>query len=285
MVSVGEQITISKLCMCLEKLGYQAISYTGWQVPIITNSIFGNARIESINTEKIKRDLEKGKIVVVAGFGKEEKQDELKRLNVKIERLRSEKNRGDELRAKRDTFAEITPEQKDLIEEYFDMVDECKEKGKDVDADIEKYNQIKEVSYHYSYGRKKSEEERNKWQRALDGLIEDGEASEELLDAIDTIISEENVGYKKYSEGKDRYAMQRDGYSERFTSLVAWYLETRRERIVTKILHRKEEAYKALTVEHKKLCEMAGLVEEAERLEDSLDDKKGVDGHEGHDDE
>jgi len=68
LVSVGEQITISKLCMCLEKLGYQAISYTGWQVPIITNSIFGNARIESINTEKIQRDLEKGKIVVIAGF-------------------------------------------------------------------------------------------------------------------------------------------------------------------------------------------------------------------------
>ena len=47
----------------------------------------------------------------------QEIKDELKRLNVKIERLRSEKNRGDELRAKRDTFAEITPEQKDLIEE------------------------------------------------------------------------------------------------------------------------------------------------------------------------
>lgn len=218
-------------------------------------------------------------------FGKEEKQDELQRLNTKIERLRSEKARGDELRAKRDTFAEITPEQKNLLDEYFDMVDECREKGKEVDADIEKYNQIKEVTYHYSYGRKKSEEERNKWQRALDGLIEDGEASEELLDAVDTIISEENIGYKKYSEGKDKYAMQREGYSEKFTNLVAWYLETRREKIVTKILHRKEEAYKALTVEHKKLCEMAGLVDEAEKIEDSLDGKKGVDGHEGHDDE
>ena len=79
--------------------------------------------------------------------------------------------------------------------------------------------------------------------------------------------------------------MQREGYSERFTSLVAWYLETRRENIVTKVLHRKEEAYKALTIEHKKLCEMAGLVDEAQQIEDSLKDKKGVDGHEGHDDE
>lgn len=54
--------------MCLEKMGYDAISYTGWQVPIVTNSMFGNARIESINTENIRGDLEERKIVVVAGF-------------------------------------------------------------------------------------------------------------------------------------------------------------------------------------------------------------------------
>lgn len=54
--------------MCLEKLGYDAVSYTGWQIPIITNGIFGNARIEEINTKRIKHDLEDGKIVVVAGF-------------------------------------------------------------------------------------------------------------------------------------------------------------------------------------------------------------------------
>lgn len=223
--------------------------------------------------------------VKYAIFGKDEKEEELENLKSKLERLRKDQAHGEDLREKRDTFAEITPEQKDLLEEYFDMVTECKEKGKDVDSDIEKYNQIKEVSYHYSYNRQKSEKERNKWQRALDGLIEDGEASEELLDAIDTIISEENIGYQRYSEGKDSYAMQREGYSERFTSLVAWYLETRRERIVTKALHRKEEAYKALTVEHKKLCEMAGLVDEAEKIEESLEDKKGDEGHGGHDDE
>lgn len=55
LVSVGEQIAISKLCMCLEKLGYDAISYTGWQVPIITNSIFGNARIKDIDVARIRQ--------------------------------------------------------------------------------------------------------------------------------------------------------------------------------------------------------------------------------------
>ncbi len=223
--------------------------------------------------------------VKFAVFGKEEKEEELKRLKSKIERLRKEQAHGEELRGQRDTFAEITHKQKDLLEEYFDMVEECKEKGKEVDSDIGRYNQIKEDSYYYSYDRQKSEAERNKWQRAMDSLIEDGEASEELLDAIDTIISEENIGYKKYSEGKDKYAMQREGYSERFTTLIAWYLETRRENIVTKVLHRKEEAYKALTIEHKKLCEMAGLVDEAQQIEDSLKDKKGDEGHGEHNEE
>lgn len=68
LVSTGEQVTASKLCMCLEKLGYNAISYTGWQVPIITNSVFGNARIKEIDTSKISSDLNNGKIVVLAGF-------------------------------------------------------------------------------------------------------------------------------------------------------------------------------------------------------------------------
>ncbi len=54
--------------MCLEKLGYDAISYTGWQVPIITNGVFGNARIKNIDVTRMQSDLETGKIVVLAGF-------------------------------------------------------------------------------------------------------------------------------------------------------------------------------------------------------------------------
>lgn len=68
LVSTGEQITVAKLCMCLQKMGYPAISYTGWQIPIITNHIYGNARIKNIATDRIKNNLKEKKIVVVAGF-------------------------------------------------------------------------------------------------------------------------------------------------------------------------------------------------------------------------
>lgn len=68
LVSVGEQITISKLVMCLEKLGYSAISFLGWQVPIITDSNFSDANIIEVGKSNIIKELEQDKIVVVAGF-------------------------------------------------------------------------------------------------------------------------------------------------------------------------------------------------------------------------
>lgn len=68
LLSVGEQITISKLAMCLEKLGYNAISLTGWQVSIKTNNLHGNADIIKINLDRLIQELNSNKIVIVAGF-------------------------------------------------------------------------------------------------------------------------------------------------------------------------------------------------------------------------
>lgn len=68
LLSTGEQITIAKLAIYLNELGYKAISYTGWQIPIITDNIFGNANIIDIKIDKILKQLDDGKIVIVAGF-------------------------------------------------------------------------------------------------------------------------------------------------------------------------------------------------------------------------
>ncbi len=68
MVSTGEQVTIALLSMALMDLGLKARSYTGSQVKILTDSAFTKARIVSIDEEKIRRDLNEGYIVVVAGF-------------------------------------------------------------------------------------------------------------------------------------------------------------------------------------------------------------------------
>jgi aspartate kinase len=67
-VATGEQVTIGLLSMYLKSLGYKAKSYQGWQVPIITDSTFAKARIESIDGSKMQADLKAGNIVVVAGF-------------------------------------------------------------------------------------------------------------------------------------------------------------------------------------------------------------------------
>ena len=68
MVSTGEQVTIALLSMALMDLGLKARSYTGAQVRILTDSVYTRARIVSIDEEKIRRDLNEGYVVVVAGF-------------------------------------------------------------------------------------------------------------------------------------------------------------------------------------------------------------------------
>ena len=68
MVSTGEQVTISLLAMALKDLGLKARSYTGAQVRILTDSAFTKARILSIDETNMRRDLDSGHVVVVAGF-------------------------------------------------------------------------------------------------------------------------------------------------------------------------------------------------------------------------
>jgi aspartate kinase len=68
MVSTGEQVTIALLAMALMEQGIQARSYTGAQVKILTDKAHTKARIISIDEKNIRADLEKGRVVVVAGF-------------------------------------------------------------------------------------------------------------------------------------------------------------------------------------------------------------------------
>ena len=68
LLSSGEQISISKLSILLNKLGYKSISLTGWQAGIYTSNTNQNAIIESINTERILKELNDRKIVIIAGF-------------------------------------------------------------------------------------------------------------------------------------------------------------------------------------------------------------------------
>jgi aspartate kinase len=68
LLSTGEQISVALLAMAIHKLGFEAISFTGAQVGIITDTNHTKARIIKINADKIRQELKKGKIVIVAGF-------------------------------------------------------------------------------------------------------------------------------------------------------------------------------------------------------------------------
>jgi aspartate kinase len=68
LLSTGEQVTIALLSMALQKRGLEARSYTGHQVHILTNNAHGKARIEAIDDARVRKDLAKGRVVVIAGF-------------------------------------------------------------------------------------------------------------------------------------------------------------------------------------------------------------------------
>lgn len=68
LASTGEQASSALLAMALQAQGVPARSYTGWQVPVKTDSAFGKARITSIDDQRVRADLDAGKVVIVTGF-------------------------------------------------------------------------------------------------------------------------------------------------------------------------------------------------------------------------
>ena len=68
LLSAGEQISIALLAMALNDMDCQAISLLGWQAGFETNSRYGSARIKRVNPERIRTELDRRRIVVVAGF-------------------------------------------------------------------------------------------------------------------------------------------------------------------------------------------------------------------------
>lgn len=68
LLTTGEQVSSALLAMALRETGEKAVSLTGWQAGIRTESVHGNARILQIDTKRIEKELAKGKIVVVTGF-------------------------------------------------------------------------------------------------------------------------------------------------------------------------------------------------------------------------
>ena len=77
LLSAGEQISISLLAMAIESLGYPVVSLLGWQAGFSTNKAYGSARIETIKTERLQSELDKKKIIIVAGFQGLNKSDDI----------------------------------------------------------------------------------------------------------------------------------------------------------------------------------------------------------------
>ena len=67
-LAAGEQMSAGLMAMALEAMGHQAVSLTGWQAGLLTDDVHGDARVKKLTNDRIRRELEQGKIVVVTGF-------------------------------------------------------------------------------------------------------------------------------------------------------------------------------------------------------------------------
>jgi aspartate kinase len=68
LAATGEQVSVGLLALALQAQGLQAVSYAGWQVPVLTDSAFTKARITHIDDARVRADLDAGKVVVITGF-------------------------------------------------------------------------------------------------------------------------------------------------------------------------------------------------------------------------
>jgi aspartate kinase len=68
LASTGEQVSVGLLAIALQAEGQPAVSYAGWQVPIRTSNAYTKARIDSIDGQKVRADLNAGKVVIITGF-------------------------------------------------------------------------------------------------------------------------------------------------------------------------------------------------------------------------
>ena len=67
-LATGEQLSAALMAMTVESLGVPAISLTGWQAGLLTDGVFGNAKISGLQSDRIQRELSAGKVVIMAGF-------------------------------------------------------------------------------------------------------------------------------------------------------------------------------------------------------------------------
>ncbi len=77
LLATGEQQSIALSAMCIQAMGYPVVSLTGWQVGMRTDSSYGNARIKKVGRGRIVEELDRGKIVLVAGFQGINKYDDI----------------------------------------------------------------------------------------------------------------------------------------------------------------------------------------------------------------
>ena len=68
LLATGEQASVALMAMTLEEMGLPAVSLTGWQAGVGTDETYGDAHVRRLSMERVRRELDEGKVVLIAGF-------------------------------------------------------------------------------------------------------------------------------------------------------------------------------------------------------------------------
>lgn len=211
-----------------------------------------NPDIDKTEIDLAKRLEDKKRRLKITVFNREKAKEEIAEMEKELESVRTRISNGKTKKEKMNIFDNLTEEQKKAISNYLEAVNACKIIGKDISE---------RITESINLGRGESDIKRDKWQRAFDKMIEDGAVSQDIIDDINTILSQEiEEKQEEYDKGEAAYRLNDMGRG--MANGVSWYIREQERTYQEKtLLQQKEEELSSLEAEEKTISEAEALID------------------------
>lgn len=211
-----------------------------------------NPDIDKIELNLMQKLEDKKRKLRITLFNRKNVKEEIADIEKELEDVRIKIRDGKVKKEKMHIFDNLTDEQKQVIGQYLESIESCEKIGKDFWEKI-----IESVKLN----RGETETTREKWKRAFEKMVEDGAVSQETIDEVNSILTQEiEEKQDRYDQGVDDYNMYDMG--QRISNAVSWYIKEREKNNQEKTpLQQKEEELVSLETEEKTIKEAELLID------------------------
>lgn len=212
-----------------------------------------NPDIDATESELAKKLEDKKRRLKITVFNREKAKEEIAEMERELESVRRKISEGNAKKEKMNIFNNLTEDQKKAISNYLKVINSCETIGKYI---------REKISESIDLGQGRTDTERDKWQRALDKMIEDGVVSQEIIDEVNSTISQEIEGKQdRYDIGAADYSMNH--IEPRMSKGVLWYIRKQeRVRQGKTPLQQRERALSVLEKEARTISRAEALIVE-----------------------